>query len=232
MEAFVYCWTDKKTNKLYVGSHKGSIDDGYVCSSKPMKQEYRIRPQDFSRQIIAEGAFQDIRLLEEKILKSANVMFNQYFYNMHNGNGNFYLKQHTNETKEKLKKLIKSKEHCEALSKSKKGIIPKCVFTREKYIGENNPNYEKKASEKTKEKMKNSQQKNIYVIDNIEYKFLEDIGKKYNISKSCVFGRLKSQSKKWLSWYYKDKPKITFKILKRPDVALNNKLRSKKNARN
>ena len=33
-EAFVYCWTDHKTNKLYVGVHKGSINDGYICSSK------------------------------------------------------------------------------------------------------------------------------------------------------------------------------------------------------
>ena len=33
MNAFVYCWTDHRNNKLYVGSHKGSINDGYICSS-------------------------------------------------------------------------------------------------------------------------------------------------------------------------------------------------------
>jgi hypothetical protein len=32
-DSFVYCWTDHKTGMLYVGSHKGTIDDGYVCSS-------------------------------------------------------------------------------------------------------------------------------------------------------------------------------------------------------
>ena len=58
MNSFVYCWTDKKTNMLYVGSHKGSIDDGYICSSKPMMKEYKKRPQDFSRQIVAEGLFE------------------------------------------------------------------------------------------------------------------------------------------------------------------------------
>lgn len=31
MEAFVYVWTDKITNKLYVGVHKGTLDDGYIC---------------------------------------------------------------------------------------------------------------------------------------------------------------------------------------------------------
>ena len=39
-EAFVYCWTDHKTNKIYIGSHKGDVNDGYVCSSKYMMEEY------------------------------------------------------------------------------------------------------------------------------------------------------------------------------------------------
>ena len=43
-EAFVYCWTDNLTNILYVGSHKGTEDDGYVCSSKYMMKEYKSRP--------------------------------------------------------------------------------------------------------------------------------------------------------------------------------------------
>ena len=40
---FVYCWTDWATNKLYLGSHKGGVDDGYVCSSKHMLYEYKQR---------------------------------------------------------------------------------------------------------------------------------------------------------------------------------------------
>jgi hypothetical protein len=40
-EAFVYCWTDKLHNKLYVGVHKGNVDDGYICSSKIMLKEYK-----------------------------------------------------------------------------------------------------------------------------------------------------------------------------------------------
>lgn len=64
MEAFVYCWTDHKTNMLYVGSHKGTTDDGYVCSSRHMMKEYKKRPSDFTRQIIAEGSLHDIRKKE------------------------------------------------------------------------------------------------------------------------------------------------------------------------
>ena len=33
-EAFVYRWTNVTLGSIYVGYHKGSQDDGYICSSK------------------------------------------------------------------------------------------------------------------------------------------------------------------------------------------------------
>ena len=87
MEAFVYCWTDHKTEKLYVGSHKGSTDDGYVCSSKYMLEEYSKRPNDFTRQIVAECSWKEAISLETAILKSVNARMNEQFYNKHNGDG-------------------------------------------------------------------------------------------------------------------------------------------------
>jgi hypothetical protein len=89
-EAFVYCWTDRATNKLYVGSHKGSTDDGYVCSSKHMLKEYRERPADFSRQIVAEGLHSDMRKFEGAILKSVNAKVDEQFYNKHNNDGLYF----------------------------------------------------------------------------------------------------------------------------------------------
>lgn len=89
-EAFVYCWTDHKTNKLYVGSHKGTTDDGYVCSSKHMMKEYNKRPNDFTRQIVAEGNLEDIRVLEGKILKSVSARLNEDFYNKHDNDGLYF----------------------------------------------------------------------------------------------------------------------------------------------
>lgn len=50
---FVYLWRDRKHNRYYVGSHWGTEDDGYVCSSKWMRNAYRIRSNDFRRRIIA-----------------------------------------------------------------------------------------------------------------------------------------------------------------------------------
>lgn len=87
MSAFVYCWTDHKTNKLYVGSHAGSVDDGYICSSKYMLSEYSKRPNDFTRQIVATGDIKDIRKFETKLLKAFNAKSDELFYNRCNADG-------------------------------------------------------------------------------------------------------------------------------------------------
>ena len=97
---------------LYVGSHKGSTDDGYICSSKYMLEEYNKRPENFSRQIVAEGELTDIRKLEAKILQSANARLDESFYNKHDNDG-FYF--------EGWKKGEMSLEHRQKLSAAKKG---------------------------------------------------------------------------------------------------------------
>lgn len=159
-EAFVYCWTDKKTNMLYVGSHKGSTDDGYICSSKYMLAEYNKRLEDFSRQIVAEGKFEDIRSLESAILKSANAKLNEQFYNMHENDGKFYLKFHTEKAKAKISKGNTGKTRPDLSERNKKGMsknsIEKMVNTRRangSYDSVNNPMYGKQHSEESKNKM-------------------------------------------------------------------------------
>lgn len=106
-DSFVYCWTDHKTNKLYVGVHKGTLDDGYVCSSRHFMKEYKTRPSDFTRQIIANGINEDMRVFESKILQAANAGKEDSFYNMHENNGKFYWKgargKFSEEHKEKLR---------------------------------------------------------------------------------------------------------------------------------
>lgn len=49
---FVYLWYDRKHKRFYVGSHWGFEDDGYVCSSKWMKDSYKRRNEDFKRRIL------------------------------------------------------------------------------------------------------------------------------------------------------------------------------------
>ncbi len=121
-EAFVYSWRNIKTNKIYIGFHKGSKSDGYVCSSRTMLEDYEKSPEDFVRFIIAEGTTSDMSKLETKILQAVDAAHDTRFYNEHNGNGFYHLKGHSIETKEKigawqrgLKRPPLSPEHREKL---------------------------------------------------------------------------------------------------------------------
>ena len=49
---FVYIWFDRKHKRYYIGSHWGTEDDGYVCSSSWMKKAYKNRSEDFKRRVI------------------------------------------------------------------------------------------------------------------------------------------------------------------------------------
>lgn len=160
-DSFVYCWTDHRTQMLYVGSHKGHIDDGYVCSSKYMMEEYSKRPEDFTRQIVAEGAYEDILKLEEVILTRVDARMNEQFYNQHNGNGKFFLKCQTQSARRKIsesKMGDKNHNHHSKLTEEKKlwfkelgkmqRGIRRTAEQKENYSeskkGSKNPNYGKK----------------------------------------------------------------------------------------
>jgi len=119
-EAFVYCWTDHATNKLYVGWHKGSFDDGYICSSKFMKEQYDKRPNDFSRQIVAAGTMKEMLSLESTILNAANARDDDVYYNLHNGNGFYRSGPHSEETKQKISKKLLGKSYLTEEGRRKK----------------------------------------------------------------------------------------------------------------
>lgn len=52
---FVYIWHDRKHKRFYIGSHWGTEDDGYICSSSWMKKAYKNRPEDFKRRLLAKN---------------------------------------------------------------------------------------------------------------------------------------------------------------------------------
>jgi len=66
MTGFIYIWYDKKLKRYYIGSHFGTIDDGYICSSTWMKRAYKRRPQDFKRRIIFQSNISRKELFEEE----------------------------------------------------------------------------------------------------------------------------------------------------------------------
>lgn len=69
INAFVYKWTDILTNKIYIGYHKGHVNDGYVCSSKYMMPEYKKRPHDFIREILLFDTVENCFNYEQSLIK-------------------------------------------------------------------------------------------------------------------------------------------------------------------
>lgn len=63
---FVYIWFDKKHKRYYIGSHWGTENDGYVCSSRWMRKAYKRRPEDFKRRLISKINTNRKDLLEEE----------------------------------------------------------------------------------------------------------------------------------------------------------------------
>ena len=199
MQAFVYCWTDKLTNMLYVGSHKGSIDDGYICSSKYMLEEYNKRPEDFSRQIVAEGKFEDIRVLEEKILTSVNAKLNESFYNMHNGNGKFYLKVHAEKARKAIGASKIGKPRKDLSERNRLGLteeqIKKQVETKRKngcYLPKNNPMFGKTHTEEVKKK--HSERMSGSKNPNYNKQFTEETKTKMSLARKLYWEKRKQKN--------------------------------------
>jgi hypothetical protein len=134
MDTFVYCWTDHKTSKLYVGMHKGHPDDGYVSSSKHLIKEYRVRPQDFTREVLTRNTYEVCRGFEVAVIKA---MFSQGVpcYNLNAAGAILY----TPEIREKISQTHKGK----VISAEHKAAIKQWNLTERK-----------PASEETREKIR------------------------------------------------------------------------------
>ena len=50
---FVYLWFDVVRRKFCIGSHYGSLDDGYVTSTGHMMKAFKKRPETFHRKILS-----------------------------------------------------------------------------------------------------------------------------------------------------------------------------------
>lgn len=161
-DSFVYIWVDSLTDKKYIGAHKGTETDGYICSSKLFLEEYHKRPNDFRRTILYHGSFGDCLKEELKLLHEADAAHNSEYYNMHNGTGVFVLTKHTEESKAKMRISQKGKIHSAearkklslSLSGRKKGPMSK-----ESILKMQKSHTGMKHCEETREKMKLAQQK-------------------------------------------------------------------------
>jgi hypothetical protein len=134
---FVYLWYDKRCNRFYVGSHWGSAEDGYICSSRWMKRAYDRRPGDFKRRILVVVKTNRVDLFNEEqrwldMIKPAELRVRYY-----NIRACLYPKWLLDEDSkltvaQKISKTLKgrktgpaSKEHCAAVSAGKKAEYEK-----------------------------------------------------------------------------------------------------------
>lgn len=114
-EGFVYKWKHKESGKMYIGSHYGNIDDGYVSSSNEFNPIYDSDPLMFERTIIVRGLTRKQALKEEKeLLISVDAANSEEYYNLHNEPGNGW-SHHDNP------KL--SKKYYAKISKARKGQL-------------------------------------------------------------------------------------------------------------
>lgn len=88
---FIYIWFDRKHKRYYIGSHWGTEDDGYICSSSWMKKAYNHRSKDFKRRILARVYTTRKELLDEEhrwLLMIDAHELGKHYYNLtqyHNG---------------------------------------------------------------------------------------------------------------------------------------------------
>jgi hypothetical protein len=63
---FIYLWFDSQTKMFYLGSHKGTLDDGYTGSNNYFKSAFKKRPQAFKRRILEFVFFTQYQELRDR----------------------------------------------------------------------------------------------------------------------------------------------------------------------
>lgn len=81
-DAFVYLWTHATTKRMYIGTHKGTPDDGYVASGDLFMNDYLAEPHNFSRNILAYGTQEEMLHLETVLLLHLKARTNDMYYNI------------------------------------------------------------------------------------------------------------------------------------------------------
>jgi hypothetical protein len=90
--AFLYCWTHIPSKKWYVGSRTAigcHPNDGYICSSKIVKDMIVKNPKEWKRDVLVVGSSDYILKLENSYLIMLDAKNDVMSFNRHNGDGKF-----------------------------------------------------------------------------------------------------------------------------------------------
>lgn len=158
----IYLWFDIKKKRYYLGAHWGTENDGYICSSRWMKNTYKRRPETFKRRILSRVYTNKQDLLEEEhrwLSKIKEEELGKKYYNLHNHHfGHWSTDENRGQTiKEKLskasKKLHQDPVYREKFLEGRKNLPPR---TEEAIRKTALANTGKKRTEETKQKISRS----------------------------------------------------------------------------
>jgi len=86
-EAFLYRWTDIPTSRVYVGVHMGFVGDGYWNSATDTELNKLIanKNSQIRYEVLEYGSYEDMTVLENKILSKDDAKNNPKYFNKSNG---------------------------------------------------------------------------------------------------------------------------------------------------
>ena len=86
-EAYLYSYTNLITNQIYLGSHKGSVDDDYKHSSTntDFAEVFTDLNSQLKFEVINYGDYTEMQQLENILLTKADARNNSLYYNKSNG---------------------------------------------------------------------------------------------------------------------------------------------------
>jgi hypothetical protein len=86
MSSFVYRWTNLTLNKIYIGWHKGTEDDGYICSSASTQfwNDFNNPNYRWEREILHKGTMPECQLIESQLLDNIDITSDNVYNNRNN----------------------------------------------------------------------------------------------------------------------------------------------------
>lgn len=158
MDSFVYRWTNKTLNKIYIGYHKGTEDDGYVCSSASERfwNDFNNPNYIWEREILHKGPMKECQEVENRMLNELDIT-SESVYNQRN-NLMFNLDDEVrNKLSEAAKKRNQNPEYIEKLRQASKALWEDPAHReriKQTHTG-------KSVSEETKNKIRQARKKQI-----------------------------------------------------------------------
>lgn len=166
---FIYIWTNNLNNMKYIGSHMGTIDDGYTGSGQRFLRAFKkYGSENFTRNIIRFiFNIDNIKKVEQYYLDLYNVASNTKFYNISqlatgsNAWKNFD-EDKKNKIREKISKsrigltweILYGKEKSDKLKKEMSKRLTGAVFSKEHKAKIGRAHKNKIVSKQTREKMR------------------------------------------------------------------------------